>query len=555
MASIYDWSTTEASNATADSEINWAEGQDPGTVNNSAREMMRKLAVFRQMVSGELTTTGTTAAYVLTFNHAPSAYIQGFYVVFKAHLTCVADATLNVNSLGPVAMCYPDGSNVLAGDLQAAGFYMATYDTTLSKFVLLNAQQGMQLSATELKLGDGVAASAYRIGRASVSDGSIVLGGGPAAATGSNITLYGSTHATAAFDIVFEADGTDRLKFDYSVPAWDFSSQNVQGINNLAATGDLTLTGAVISPNDTGSLAFHGGNAALVGGGVTLYGQSHATRANDIAFLADSVEVGGWDNSGANWDWAANNFTNVGDFAANGAINFDTGPVTVATGNLIVSVGNFTVTAGDLDVTAGQITVGANAVEIFSTKNAATGPDISFGGSVGLLSCPGEISLNINDDGGTASLRVRTGGETSAANVIWTLTSAGNIVMSNNIYREDNTGILTIAGGSGASSGGNIDLYGGSHATDAGDIGFNSGGTEVLLWDESEAVWNFKGSELKNVALVDLNVYTVATLPSVTGRTGAVAYVSDGDSGSPCLAVVSNSNWKRIPIGSNVSAT
>lgn len=38
-----DWSTTAADNDDADSDINWAEGQAPSTVNGSARQMMAKL--------------------------------------------------------------------------------------------------------------------------------------------------------------------------------------------------------------------------------------------------------------------------------------------------------------------------------------------------------------------------------------------------------------------------------------------------------------------------------------------------------------------------------
>lgn len=40
MPDISAWSTTAANNATGDSSINWAEGQLPSTVNNSARAMM-----------------------------------------------------------------------------------------------------------------------------------------------------------------------------------------------------------------------------------------------------------------------------------------------------------------------------------------------------------------------------------------------------------------------------------------------------------------------------------------------------------------------------------
>ena len=43
----YLWSRTAASNSTADSNVNWAEGQAPSSVNDSARAMMASLAGYR----------------------------------------------------------------------------------------------------------------------------------------------------------------------------------------------------------------------------------------------------------------------------------------------------------------------------------------------------------------------------------------------------------------------------------------------------------------------------------------------------------------------------
>lgn len=47
--------------------------------------------------------------------------------------------------------------------------------------------------------------------------------------------------------------------------------------------------------------------------------------------------------------------------------------------------------------------------------------------------------------------------------------------------------------------------------------------------------------------------YTVASLPGANPRT--LAYVTDGDAGAPCLAVHDGSTWRRIALGSTVSAT
>ena len=59
---LWQWSTTPASNATAGS-INWAEGQAPSTVNDSARQMMADFAVWYQG-GPEWINYGLTPTYV-----------------------------------------------------------------------------------------------------------------------------------------------------------------------------------------------------------------------------------------------------------------------------------------------------------------------------------------------------------------------------------------------------------------------------------------------------------------------------------------------------------
>lgn len=53
---------------------------------------------------------------------------------------------------------------------------------------------------------------------------------------------------------------------------------------------------------------------------------------------------------------------------------------------------------------------------------------------------------------------------------------------------------------------------------------------------------------------VTLENFTVTSMPG-NGTTGRVVYVSNGDGGSPCLAVDNGTNWLRINLGSAVSAT
>ena len=59
---LWQWSTTAANNANADPTIDWAEGQPPSTVNDSARAMMAAVAVSWQ--NGEWQNQGDVPTYV-----------------------------------------------------------------------------------------------------------------------------------------------------------------------------------------------------------------------------------------------------------------------------------------------------------------------------------------------------------------------------------------------------------------------------------------------------------------------------------------------------------
>src|ERR1700749_3859505 len=97
---VNKWSKTAATNATADATINWAENQDPGTVNDSARAMMAATANDSDDTRGPLPTGGTSTAYTLTTNSGNTTQQDGLQVTAVIHTTNGAAATLNVDSIG-----------------------------------------------------------------------------------------------------------------------------------------------------------------------------------------------------------------------------------------------------------------------------------------------------------------------------------------------------------------------------------------------------------------------------------------------------------------------
>jgi hypothetical protein len=87
----------------------------------------------------------------------------------------------------------------------------------------------------------------------------------------------------------------------------------------------------------------------------------------------------------------------------------------------------------------------------------------------------------------------------------------------------------------------------------------NSNGNATVTINGVANVATFASSgvfvnSLSAVANLALPTYTVATANALSGiSTGQVIYVSDGDSGSPCIAVYSGSAWKRISLGATIS--
>src|ERR1035437_9324837 len=142
---LYKWSQTAASDATADSTINWAEGQAPSSINDSARAMMSATAKYRDDIAGAIVTGGSSTAYTVSSYQVfdTLAHLNGQMIAFTPNATNTntvgADVTLSVDSLGakPIriqpSMALPNGSLVLGTP------YLVTYNNSEAVFYL----QGM----------------------------------------------------------------------------------------------------------------------------------------------------------------------------------------------------------------------------------------------------------------------------------------------------------------------------------------------------------------------------------------------------------------------------
>lgn len=135
MSSIYDWSTTPATNASSDGSINWAEGQAPSSVNNSARQLMARVAEYLDDLGGALSAGGTANALTVTANSAFTAYADGLVVAFRATADNTGAATLSVNSVGAKQIYKNTGIGPVAltgGEVQGSGVYAVRYHASLN---------------------------------------------------------------------------------------------------------------------------------------------------------------------------------------------------------------------------------------------------------------------------------------------------------------------------------------------------------------------------------------------------------------------------------------
>jgi microcystin-dependent protein len=151
---LYTWSQTAASNSNADGTINWAEGQAPSTVNDSARAMMAAVAKYRDDISGAIVTSGTSTAYTVTSNSSfdTLAHLNGQLIAFTPHTTNGATVTLNVDGLGAKPLRISPSVEIQSGTIIQGTPYIAIYNNSDGAFYL----HGASNQAYAIPLGSSI---------------------------------------------------------------------------------------------------------------------------------------------------------------------------------------------------------------------------------------------------------------------------------------------------------------------------------------------------------------------------------------------------------------
>lgn len=155
MPSIYDWSRTASENAHCDAIINWAEGQNPNSVNNSFRSMMQRIKEYTEDHGGVHNgfiaisdSANPTSSIRITLSCKPDKYMNGIGFKFIATgLVSIGEnigaTTMAINNLPykPVYCATPRGIRALSGgEIHIGGVYHVVYRTggTYEGWFLLN---------------------------------------------------------------------------------------------------------------------------------------------------------------------------------------------------------------------------------------------------------------------------------------------------------------------------------------------------------------------------------------------------------------------------------
>jgi hypothetical protein len=151
----YTWETTAANNDDADGDINFLEGQTPGSVNNSARGVMAGVAGWLKDTNGSVETGGSANGYTVTSNVSYAALATGVVLGVKANHTNTGASTLTLNALASKAIRAIAGAAdraLMANEIVDNGHYILRYDAAANSaagaWILLNPTPLVQTTSS-----------------------------------------------------------------------------------------------------------------------------------------------------------------------------------------------------------------------------------------------------------------------------------------------------------------------------------------------------------------------------------------------------------------------
>jgi len=298
---LISWSQTAASNANADSTVNFAEGMAPSAVNDSARALMASAAKYRDDIAGAIVTTGTSTAYIVTSfqGFASLSAMNGMVIAFTPHTTNTGTTTLNVDSLGAKPLRSAPSIELPSGTIIQGTPYLATYNNSDGAFYL----QGFYGSPYSIPIGGGIdfwaptapnSSFVFPIGQAISRSTYATFFGmvGTTYGTGDGSTTFNLPDKTGRVSAMKEATAS-RLTATY----FGGNSTNMGAVggsehNALSSTTQLpqfTPSGSVSAPSILTEIAATAGGAE---NGITLGPQNSTSNLSNIMTLGAPTFTG-----------------------------------------------------------------------------------------------------------------------------------------------------------------------------------------------------------------------------------------------------------------------
>jgi len=176
MAELADLSTTDAANT-----ARWGEGQTIPTLNDGGRALEGMIARAHKDRSAYTATSGTGSAYTIITSSTYLALATGIVIVFRAHVACLDNPTLQINSLAAKRLRRQGNRRIRPGDIALNQIVTAVYNTSNDNFEtdIGNASLGTftvaTLPTTEVVAGDIAYASNGRKNGEGAGSGTGVL--------------------------------------------------------------------------------------------------------------------------------------------------------------------------------------------------------------------------------------------------------------------------------------------------------------------------------------------------------------------------------------------
>lgn len=307
---------------------------------------------------------------------------------------------------------------------------------------------------------------------------------------------------------------------------------NVTG-GNLVTAGDTTTATVTATGNVTGGNLITSSDVttATVTASSTIDAIGNVTGGNfitDGSLQSSNITISGSTiNSDANLSFATSSDGNV-DFNIDGSgvISFNT------TTSLTLPTGNTGQRPNSPETGSVRFNTSTGIVEVYDgVQWEAVGSDFVSITSQTITGDGSTTTFTLNEETTAAAVIVSTNGVVQQPGVAYTVT--GDQIT----FAEAPIGSDT------------VDVRFTSAVTTVSEITNTSGNAGISVDDSGVA-------NIATVQSLQLPGYSVAQAANLANTSdGQLIYVTNGDSGNPCLAVYSTDNWKIVALGANISSS